>query len=67
MVARLEQEEILTACLQAALGRVSGGCGCSPDTSCYGCLRNYRNQFAHPRLARGPVADYLQRVLREWK
>jgi hypothetical protein len=66
LVARLEREEILKACLQAALRKVGGACGCSPTTSCYGCLRNYRNQFAHPHLARGPVAAYLQSLLRGW-
>jgi len=48
LVARLETEAILNACLHAAQRRVSGGCGCGPDTSCYGCLRNYRNQFCFP-------------------
>jgi hypothetical protein len=66
LVARLENEEKLKKCLQAALRKVEGGCGCAPNTSCYGCLRHYRNQFAHPHLARGQVHEYLQSILREW-
>jgi hypothetical protein len=33
------------------------------DTSCYGCLRNYRNQFCHDELKRGPVIDFLTDVM----
>jgi hypothetical protein len=66
LVARLEDEEVLRECLQAALRRVEGGCGCAPNTSCYGCLRHYRNQFAHLHLARGPVYEYLQSILQKW-
>lgn len=67
LVARLEREDVLKDCLQAANKRVEGGCGCAPNTSCYGCLRHYRNQFAHPHLARGPVHEYLESILREWQ
>jgi len=66
LVASLEREDVLKDCLQAACKRVEGGCGCAPNTSCYGCLRHYRNQFAHPHLARGPVYEYLDSILREW-
>lgn len=38
--------------LTLAEQRVSGECGCDEDTSCYGCLRAYANQFAHERLTR---------------
>ncbi|MCY3019561.1 MAG: DUF1998 domain-containing protein, partial [Planctomycetota bacterium] len=44
---------------RAACERIDGRCGCGGgpngpgDTSCYGCLRNYRNQWAHERLKRG--------------
>jgi len=67
LIARLEGEDVLKDCLQAACKRVEGGCGCAPNTSCYGCLRHYRNQFAHPLLARGPVHEYLESILREWQ
>lgn len=65
-MARLEREDVLKACLQAALKRVEGGCGCATNTSCYGCLRNYRNQFAHQFLQRGPTQGYLSSVLSAW-
>ena len=53
---------VLTSTLAAAQARVGGVCGCSANTSCYGCLRSFSNQFAHSRLRRGPVADYLAEV-----
>jgi hypothetical protein len=67
LVARLEGEEVLKACLEAARKRVSGNCGCDENTSCYGCLRSYRNQFAHQYLQRGPVIRYLEGLLPNWK
>lgn len=66
LVARLENKEDLKKSLDAALQRVSGGCKCAEDTSCYGCLRSYRNQFAHQHLRRGPVAKYLSEILSQW-
>jgi hypothetical protein len=63
LVARLEDKKILKACLQGAQKRVGGNCGCADNTTCYGCLRNYRNQFAHPYLQRGAVAEYLEDLL----
>ena len=67
LVAHLEDKEILHACLKAALDRVNGSCGCGENDSCYGCLRSYRNQFAHQHLKRGPVMRYLKRILEQWK
>jgi len=67
LVARLEGEEVLKACLEAAQKRVSGNCGCDENTSCYGCLRSYRNQFAHQYLQRGPVMHYLKALLSKWQ
>lgn len=64
LVARLEEESIIKACLSMALKRVSGKCGC--DTSCYGCLRGFRNQFAHQHLRRVPVKEYLELLLSQW-
>ena len=63
LVARLPEEKILRAGLEAALERVDGGCGCGEDESCYGCLRDYRNQFAHAFLRRGEVREYLRKLL----
>lgn len=45
--------------LRAARNKVSGRCGCTPETSCYGCLRNYSNQFFHDQLSRGLAESYL--------
>lgn len=66
LVACLEDEEILWACLKAAYERVRGGCGCGEENSCYGCLRSYSNQFAHQKLQRGPVKEFLAQLLAEW-
>lgn len=67
LVARLEEEEVLKACLESAQKRVSGKCGCDENTSCYGCLRSYRNQFAHQNLQRGPVMSYLEALRAAWQ
>jgi len=67
LVARLQGEEVLKDCLEAVQKRVGGNCGCDESTSCYGCLRSYRNQFAHQYLQRGPVKRYLEAVLSEWE
>ena len=37
--------------------------GCSRDQSCNACLRNFYNQYAHDLLKRGPVADFIARIL----
>ena len=49
--------------LRAARNKVSGQCGCAPETSCYGCLRNYSNQFFHDQLSRGLAEKYLDCLL----
>jgi DEAD/DEAH box helicase/MrfA Zn-binding domain/Helicase conserved C-terminal domain len=66
LVARLENQNDMKKCLEIALSRVDGKCGCDEDTSCYGCLRSYRNQFAHDSLRRGPVKHYLDSILSNW-
>jgi len=66
LVARLEEEALLRCCLKLALERVNGACGCGELSSCYGCLRSYRNQFLHERLRRGPVYAYLRELLDRW-
>ncbi len=66
LVSCLEDPEFMEACLGSAFERVSGECGCGEDTSCYGCLRSYRNQFAHERLQRGPAKRYIEALLGEW-
>jgi len=67
LVSRLEDPQFMKSCLESALDRVSGLCGCGYDSSCYGCLRSYRNQFAHDKLQRGPVKQYLHLVLQHWR
>jgi ATP-dependent helicase YprA (DUF1998 family) len=66
LVARLEDKSVLKRTLEAARTRVKGTCNCGEDTSCYGCLRSYRNQFAHQHLRRGPVMHYLEMMLAKW-
>jgi len=57
LVGLLENEQIFDDVLDAAKKRVSGGCGC--NLSCYGCLRSYRNQFAHAHLNRTRALEIL--------
>ena len=59
LVAQLEDELVFSDVIGAAKQRVQGNCGC--DSSCYGCLRSYRNQFAHARLDRTRALDILTR------
>lgn len=35
-------------------------CTCGPETSCYGCLKNYSNQYIHDYLSRGTVVQALE-------
>ncbi len=60
LVAQLEQEEVFREMITNAKNRVVGNCGC--DSSCYGCLRSYRNQFAHPHLDRRLALEVLEGV-----
>ena len=57
LVAQLEQENVFEEMLRNARKRVQGGCGC--DSSCYGCLRSDRNQFANPHLNRTKALHIL--------
>jgi hypothetical protein len=52
----------LRAVFTEAYERVQHDC-CGPETSCYECLRNYRNQPYHDELARGLARDFLGSVL----
>ena len=49
--------------LREARNKVSGRCGCTPETSCYGCLRNYSNQFFHDQISRGLAYEYISWLL----
>lgn len=58
-------EDALIDVLRAALEKLQR-CDCGGDkgeTSCYGCLRNYRNQYCHDELERGGVIDFLRNAL----
>lgn len=54
--------EALADVFLAAYHRVNIEC-CGPETSCYECLRNYRNQPYHEELQRGAVRDFLADLL----
>ena len=61
LVAQLEeQESVFKKMINKSRQRVQGNCGC--DSSCYGCLRSYRNQFAHPHLNRKQALEILDAV-----
>jgi hypothetical protein len=59
-VQRIAQE--LAPTFQVAFERVDQ-CECGEETSCYECLRNFRNQPYHDQLQRGLARDFLQQVL----
>ena len=48
---------------QAAWERVDQCTECSEETSCYACLRNYRNQHVHDQLRRGLARQFLHDLL----
>ena len=54
--------ESLRETFDAALSRVDRNC-CGPETSCYECLRNFRNQPYHDQLKRGLARDFLTNAL----
>lgn len=59
-VRRISEE--LPATLKAAWTRMAREC-CGEDTSCYECLRNFRNQPFHDQLKRSRARDYLGRII----
>ena len=40
-------------------------CECGPETSCYKCLRSYRNQRHHDDLHRGATLEVLNHILKK--
>lgn len=48
---------------EGAYDRVVDCKGCSPDTSCYSCLRSYQNQFLHDKLERRLAWKVLGQIL----
>ena len=64
-VRNIAEEANLLAALERTLEIVSR-CDCGgerADTSCYGCLRNYSNQYCHDVLKRGYVIEFLANLL----
>ena len=61
LVIQIEREDSFIEMIQSARARVEGSCGC--DSSCYGCIRSYRNQFAHPHLSRLSAHEALDVAL----
>ena len=61
-VKRIMDEQNIYEVLKSALDRVKN-CTCGPETSCYGCLRNYQNQFCHEQLKRGIIVEFLSNNL----
>ena len=47
------------AILEEALRKIEG-CECGEETSCYSCLRTYRNQIRHDKLSRKGALDLLR-------
>jgi ATP-dependent helicase YprA (DUF1998 family) len=47
----------------ATAHRRVASCDCGEETSCYGCLRNYRNQSFHEELRRGNASRFLEPLL----
>lgn len=61
-----KNEESLVDVLNVSLEKLEL-CNCGGNernTSCYGCLRNYRNQFCHDQLKRGQIIDFITKILR---
>lgn len=54
---------MLKRLLEKTKDKVQGNCGCGEETSCYSCLRNYRNQFCHDELKRGMIKEFLEGLL----
>jgi hypothetical protein len=48
--------------MATALKRMAN-CDCGEETSCYGCLRNFRNQSVHDQLTRGAALTFLKRLV----
>jgi len=61
VVRAIEDEETLRRVLFAAWENLDS-CTCggeSGSASCYGCLKNYSNQFCHEQLERGKVLEFF--------
>lgn len=63
-VKRLLNKNNFIDMLKVSLTNVSYGC-CDEDTSCYSCLRNFKNQKVHELLKRGLAKNILNSMLRD--
>lgn len=64
-VKRLADKNVLKAVLKETL-KVVDSCSCGGkegETSCYGCLRNYSNQYCHDILNRSLVVEFCKKLL----
>ena len=61
----LAREIDLRQVLESACARVASCTQCTEEAACYACLRRYGNQYCHDQLARGPVAEYLKKLLED--
>ena len=62
---RLDNKENLMGAIKAALEIVSS-CSCGgdeADTTCYTCLRNYRNQKYHDIMKRQDAIDFFKNLI----
>lgn len=55
-LATKDKEDLLLLSLREGK-RMVEACGCSPESSCYGCLRDYSNQLYHVHLSRRSALD----------
>ena len=61
-VKRIMTKEYILEALNSALTIVDKHC-CEEDSSCYDCLRNYRNQAVHEKLRRGKAKNKIQSII----
>ena len=64
-VKRIAEEDNFIGVLKQTLEIISK-CECGgkeTDSSCYGCLRNYMNQYCHDKLKRSYVIYFIQTLL----
>ncbi len=65
-VKRLLTKDAIVSSMKEAYKKVSKNC-CDEDTSCYNCLRNYKNRFEHHLLKRKYAIEVLETLLKAIK
>jgi hypothetical protein len=43
--------------------KIVSSCQCGKETSCYGCLKDYSNQYCHDDLSRGIAEEFLNEYI----